>query len=199
MSQAEGLLQENHLNTLQGTHSWYSLYTSLFSSYCPSDFIPNRITIMFTIPQTRLPRNIQLFRKRLSEKMCTRQSRKVIAELRRAKRASGAPWVRKFGYDVAYARTLFAGEGRESGVSPSGGGVCYKSRDAFVQPAFFLAGNRARNGVAVVAFKNMFTSAKTRPLLLHAHLRRWRKWHYHISLYFWLAHEGGKVITLLSQ
>ena len=28
----------------------------------------------------------------------------------------------------------------------------------FVQPAFFLAGNRARNGVAVVAFKNMFTS-----------------------------------------
>ena len=65
---------------------------------------------------------------------------------------------RKFGYDVAYARTLFAEEGRESGVSPSGGGVCYKSRDAFVQPAFFLAGNRARNGVAVVAFKNMFTS-----------------------------------------
>ena len=80
--------------------------------------------------------------------------------------------LRKFGYDVAYARTLFAGEGRESGVSPSGGGVCYKSRDAFVQPAFFLAGNRARNGVAVVAFKNMFTSAETRPLLLHAHLRR---------------------------
>ena len=34
----------------------------------------------------------------------------------------------------------------------------YKSRDAFVQPAFFLAGNRIRNGVAVVAFKNMFTS-----------------------------------------
>ena len=27
-----------------------------------------------------------------------------------------------------------------------------------MQPAFFLAGNRARNGVAVVAFKNMFTS-----------------------------------------
>ena len=25
-------------------------------------------------------------------------------------------------------------------------------------PPFFLAGNRARNGVAVVAFKNMFTS-----------------------------------------
>ena len=36
-------------------------------------------------------------------------------------------------------RTLFAGEGKESGVSPSGEGVCYKSRDAFVQPAFFLA------------------------------------------------------------
>ena len=27
-----------------------------------------------------------------------------------------------------------------------------------MQPAFLLAGNRARNGVAVVAFKNMFTS-----------------------------------------
>ena len=123
----------------------------------------------------------------------------LIAELRRTKRASGAPWVRKFGYDVAYARTLFAGEGRESDVSPSGRGVCCKSRDAFVQPAFFLAGNRPRNGVAVVAFRNMFTSAETCPLLLHAHLRRWRKWHYHISLYFWLAHEGEKVITLLSQ
>ena len=34
----------------------------------------------------------------------------MLAELRRAMRASGAPWVRKFGYDVAYARTLFAGE-----------------------------------------------------------------------------------------
>ena len=55
-------------------------------------------------------------------------------------------------------RTLFEGEGKESGVSPSGEGVCYKSRDAFVQPAFFLAGNRARNGVAVVVFKNMCTS-----------------------------------------
>ena len=65
---------------------------------------------------------------------------------------------RKFGYDVVYARTLFAGEGRESGVSPSGAGVCYKSREAFVQPIVFLAGNRARIGVAVVAFKNMFTS-----------------------------------------
>ena len=58
----------------------------------------------------------------------------------------------------SYARTLFAGEGRESGISPSGGGVCYKPRDAFVQPAFFVAGNCTRNGVAVVAFKNMFTS-----------------------------------------
>ena len=37
-----------------------------------------------------------------------------------------------------------------------GVGVCYKSRDAFVQPAFYLAGNSARNGVDVVAFKNMF-------------------------------------------
>ena len=64
---------------------------------------------------------------------------------------------------MAYARTLFAGEGRESGVSPSGGGVCCKSRDAFVQPTCFLAENRARNDVAVVAFKNMFTSTE----LLH--------------------------------
>ena len=37
-------------------------------------------------------------------------------------------------------------------------GVCYKSCDAFVQSAFFLAGNRTRNGVAnVIAFKNLFT------------------------------------------
>ena len=106
-------------HTPRHTYSLYSLYTSLFSSYCPSDFIPHRITIMFTIPQTRLPRNIQLFRKRLSEKMCTRQSRKVIAELRRAKRASGAPWVRKFGYDVAYARTLLRGrEGNQVSARP---------------------------------------------------------------------------------
>ena len=70
--------------------------------------------------------------------------RVFVAELRRAKRASGAPWVTKFGkpsireslVDVAYARTLFAGEGRESSVSPSGGGVCHKLRDAFVQPLF---------------------------------------------------------------
>ena len=32
------------------------------------------------------------------------------------------------------------------------------NRDAFVQPAFFLAGNRSTNGVAnVIAFKNLFT------------------------------------------
>ena len=29
-----------------------------------------------------------------------------------------------------------------------GGGVCCKSCGAFVQPAFFLAGNRVKNGVA---------------------------------------------------
>ena len=57
------------------------------------------------------------------------------------------------------SNTLFAGQGRESGVSPSGGGVGYKSCDAFVQPAFFVAGNCARNGVAnVVAFRNLFSS-----------------------------------------
>ena len=51
------------------------------------------------------------------------------------------------------SNTLFAG------VSPSGGGVGYKSCDAFVQPAFFLAGNCARNGVSnVVAFRNLFSS-----------------------------------------
>ena len=39
-------------------------------------------------------------------------------------------------------------EGRESGVSPSGGGVYY----------IYLRGNRERNGMAiVVAFKNLFT------------------------------------------
>ena len=66
---------------------------------------------------------------------------------------------RKFGYDVAYARTLFARRGREeSPVTPSRGEVCYKSCDAFVQPVLFLAGNRARNGVAnVITFKNLFT------------------------------------------
>ena len=33
-----------------------------------------------------------------------------------------------------------------------------KSCDAFVQPEYYLAGNRARNGVTiVVAFKNLFT------------------------------------------
>ena len=36
-------------------------------------------------------------------------------------------------------------------------GACYKSCDAFVQSAFFLAGNRTRNGEAnVIAFKNLF-------------------------------------------
>ena len=81
---------------------------------------------------------------------------------------SGVPWVRKFGitiharkfgYDVTYPCTLFAAEERKSGVSPSGGGVCYKSCDALaMHRAFFLAGNGARNGVAnVVAFKNLFT------------------------------------------
>ena len=40
-----------------------------------------------------------------------------------------------------------------------GGGVCYKSSDVFVQPAFFLAGrNKWRNEWRgqVVAFKNLF-------------------------------------------
>ena len=54
-----------------------------------------------------------------------------LAEFSRARAAlyhGYENWVnhpRKFGYDVAYARTLFEGKGRESGVSLSGGGVCY--------------------------------------------------------------------------
>ena len=63
---------------------------------------------------------------------------------------------RKFGYDVKLARG--GGGGEESPVTPSRGEVCYKSCDAFVQPVLFLAGNRARNGVAnVITFKNLFT------------------------------------------
>ena len=39
-------------------------------------------------------------------------------------------------------------EGRESGVSPSGDGVCY----------IFMTGNHARNDVGIVVrFKNLFT------------------------------------------
>ena len=50
--------------------------------------------------------------------------------------------------EILFVRTLFGGWGRESGVFPSGEGVCY----------VFLAENRARNGVTiVVAFKNLFT------------------------------------------
>ena len=33
-------------------------------------------------------------------------------------------------------RTLFGSDGKESGVSSSEGGVCYKSCDVFVEPAF---------------------------------------------------------------
>ena len=40
-----------------------------------------------------------------------------------------------------------------------------KSYDAIVQPAFFLAGNCARNGMPiVVAFKNLFTLNSLRML-----------------------------------
>ena len=59
---------------------------------------------------------------------------------------------RKFGCDVSVlrpsVRTLFGGDGRESGVSPSGGGVRFKSWDVFVELEFFLAENRVGNGVA---------------------------------------------------
>ena len=56
----------------------------------------------------------------------------------------------------AYARTLFAGEGNELGVSPSGEGVCYIFLGGIVQPAFSLAENHARNDVAIVIV-NLFT------------------------------------------
>ena len=82
--------------------------------------------------------------------------------------STDCPWV---------SEDVFAGEGRESGVSPSGGGVCYKSCDAFVHPAFFSAGNRARNGVAnVVAFENLFTlevsSILSIKVMLHETIRK---------------------------
>ena len=54
--------------------------------------------------------------------------------------ASGAPWVTNIRENslvgTPSVRTLFGIDGRESGVSPSGGRVCYKSCDVFVQPAF---------------------------------------------------------------
>ena len=61
--------------------------------------------------------------------------------------------------------TVFAGGGREGNhVSQLVGGwnTLYflggKSCDAFVQPAFFLAGNHARNGMTIfVKFKNLFS------------------------------------------
>ena len=45
---------------------------------------------------------------------------------------------------VNYLSENFGGDGRESSVSLSGGGVCYKSCGVCVQPAFFLEGNPAR-------------------------------------------------------
>ena len=49
-------------------------------------------------------------------------------------------------------------EGNQGRESARREGACYKSCDAFVQSAFFLAGNRTRNGEAsVIAFKNLFT------------------------------------------
>ena len=71
----------------------------------------------------------------------------------------------KFCYDVAYARTLSEGEGRESGVSLSGRGVCCKSCDAFVQPAFFHGGKSRKKWRGprhrvqkLVYFRNFFSS-----------------------------------------
>ena len=61
----------------------------------------------------------------------------------------------------AYARTDSGGGGEESQDNPTAGGECLfflggKSRDAFGQPAFFLAGNR----MTTVAFeKEVFFKA----------------------------------------
>ena len=63
---------------------------------------------------------------------------------------------RKFGGEVSVPRpsvhSSVVMEGNQvsacRGRGDGGGGVCYKSCDVFVQPAFFSAGNRARNGVA---------------------------------------------------
>ena len=54
----------------------------------------------------------------------------------------------------AYARTDSGGGGEESQDNPTGDGECFfflggKSRRAFGQPAFFLAGNR----MTIVAFE----------------------------------------------
>ena len=71
---------------------------------------------------------------------------------------------RKFGYDVSVLRPSvhsLGGEGRESGVRPSGGGVCYiflagNRAMHLCSPRIILAGNRARNVMTiVVAFKNL--------------------------------------------
>ena len=54
--------------------------------------------------------------------------------------ANGALWVRnireKSLVGTPSVCTLFGSDGRESGVSSSEGGVCYKSCDVFVEPAF---------------------------------------------------------------
>ena len=58
----------------------------------------------------------------------------------------------------AYTHTPFTRKGRESVVRSSREGLCYTFLTGNVQPAFFLVGNHARNGVSiVVAFKNLVT------------------------------------------
>ena len=53
----------------------------------------------------------------------------ISGALVREARASGVPWVSKFA--APSARTPFGGDGRKSGASPPGVGVCYKSCDVF--------------------------------------------------------------------
>ena len=68
---------------------------------------------------------------------------------------------RNFGCHVSVRPPVHSLGGGEKGIrcQPIGGrSMLYFLGRKFVQPAFFLAGNRARNGVAiVVALKNLFT------------------------------------------
>ena len=71
-----------------------------------------------------------------------------------------------------------AGEGKGIRCQPVGGRCLLyflggKSCDTFVQPAFFLAGNCVRNGVAiVVAFKHLFSSISWQSWITSAHVQR---------------------------
>ena len=74
--------------------------------------------------------------------------------------------LRNFGCDINVChpsiQSLGGREGNQVSQLVGGWNTLYflgrKSCNAFVQPAFFLAGNRARNGVTIFfKFKNLFT------------------------------------------